>query len=152
MPMRIRNSTAVIFALCVAHVCSCGTTYQPRSDARIAITMKSGRPMLERDGLKFSSLPFSSEPVQAVEGNVVAEDHARTYIRRSRLGLALDFGGLAMVFTGIAINELLRQRGVSPGGLSSRNRFDRLGLGRAFGRLCRTAGDSLGPASSLGCR
>ncbi len=62
--------------------------------------MDGAVPTLERDGLKFGATPFSNDPLRAVQGNAAAEEHARTYLWRSRVGLGLVAVGMAMVITG----------------------------------------------------
>jgi hypothetical protein len=71
----------------------CATTYAPRETGRIHfLTSGKGEEVIEKDGKKYSMDIFSGELVDAVSGNPAAEEHARTSVRRQRIG-----GGLAIL-------------------------------------------------------
>ena len=62
----------------------------------------TGRVVLVKDGRTFSAGGFSSDPIAAVEGNFAAQEHARTYVRRSRTALVLYTLGVACLVGALA--------------------------------------------------
>jgi len=71
----------------------------PRPSRRISLIESGGTVNLVRDSHTFSIWDVE----QAVAGNPQAESEARTYAHRTTAGLILDFGGLALMGTGIGI-------------------------------------------------
>ena len=71
----------------------------PRPSRRISFIESGGAVKLTRDSQTFGMWNVE----RAVAGNPQAESEARTYTHRTMGGLILDFGGLALLGTGIAL-------------------------------------------------
>ena len=63
----------------------CASTYLPQEPGRVSFILDGPGFALYKDGTRYGAGGFSSDPVRAVAGNPVAEEHARTYVSRSRL-------------------------------------------------------------------
>ncbi len=99
-PMTLRRETALLLT-CATFV-GCASTHTPSEPGRVAITMETGGPTLMKDGKRYGML-FSNGPVEAVAGVPAAEEHARTYVRRTRTGLLLEALALGSLATAIAV-------------------------------------------------
>jgi hypothetical protein len=93
--------TAILTTLCFG----CASSYTPREPGRISIVGATGRPVLVKDGKTYGFTGFSSEPVDAVAGNPEAEEHARTYVHRSRIGVVLYSLAVASLVGAIATHS-----------------------------------------------
>lgn len=82
----------------------CASTYAPQDTKRISMTLESGHFVLRKEGKSYSAGGLSMEPVEAVRGNAVAEEYARTYVHRGRAFWALYGIGLGSLVAGIVTN------------------------------------------------
>ncbi len=92
----------VIAAVLTALSFGCASSYTPREPGRISVMGATGRPILVKDGKTYGMSGLSSDPVDAVAGNPAAEDHARTYVRRTRTGMLLLGLGFGVFVGGVA--------------------------------------------------
>jgi len=90
-------STGLVFA-------GCATSYRPQDSGRISFVLDGPGISLYKDGQKFGASGLSSDPIRAVAGNPVAEDHARVFVQRSRLWAILSAVAVASLATAIAVN------------------------------------------------
>jgi hypothetical protein len=93
--MELRRPMALASAALLAHAACASTSYTPRPDGRIVMTLEDSRPTLVKDG---KSYPAGGAALnELVAGNPAAEEHARSYTTTMRLGIAeqlLGFGAL----------------------------------------------------------
>jgi hypothetical protein len=88
-----------MLAFLVAATLGCSTAYMPRPSRRISLIESGGALNLTRDSQTFGIWNVE----QAVAGNPQAESEARAYTHHTAAGLILDFGGIALIGTGIGI-------------------------------------------------
>lgn len=95
--MRARLITVVVLWLVALQTSGCASSrYLPRPSHRLSFIQVGATSKLTRDGQTFNLLDLD----KAVAGNPEAEAHARTYIRRTMGGAALNFAGLGLVLGG----------------------------------------------------
>jgi hypothetical protein len=97
------RTTAIIMVLGIVSM-GCATSYRPQEPGRISLVLDGPGFSLHRDGKEYGAMGLSSAPIRAVEGNPLAEEHARTYVRRSRIAWALYGIALASLVTAVALN------------------------------------------------
>jgi hypothetical protein len=98
--MKWRRPVAVASAALLAQAACASTSYTPRGDGRIAQTQKSGQQVLSKNG---KTIPANRDGLaEAVAGNPVAEEHARSYSRAFHLAIAEYVVGLG-AFVGGAV-------------------------------------------------
>jgi len=111
---------ALLAALAVLGA-GCASTYRPQEPGRISFVLDGPGFSLYKDGKSYGAGGLSSAPVQAVAGNPEAEEHARTFVRRSRL-----FWSIYTVAVGCLVTSLI----VYP---QDSGHGDRRDVGVAFG-------------------
>ena len=78
----------------------CASTYVSRPSKHISFALDSGHFVLHKEGRVYSAGGLSMEPVEAVRGNAVAEEYARTYVHRGRSFWALYGIGIGSIVAG----------------------------------------------------
>ncbi len=79
----------------------CGTSYQPQERGRISFVLTgNGDEILERDGQRYKIDGLSGRLVEAVKGNVAAEEQARAHIHDDRVGTGLVILGVTSLVVG----------------------------------------------------
>lgn len=89
----------------------CATSYRAQEPGRVSFVMDGPGFSLYKDGERYSAMGLSSAPIRAVEGNQIAESHARIFVTRSRVAWILYGVGLAALGTAIALNPNGHARG-----------------------------------------
>jgi hypothetical protein len=102
MQIHMANRKYVLVAIFTVMSFGCASSYTPREPGRISIVQATGRPVLVKDGRTFGMSGLSGDLEEAVAGNSAAEDHARTFARRSRTALVLYSLGVACLVGAIA--------------------------------------------------
>jgi hypothetical protein len=88
-------------ALSVLLLMGCGTSYRPRETGRITFVLTpTGDEALEKDGKRYGIGGFSGDLVEAVTGNVAAEEQARNYVHQRRVGSGLLGLGIVAMLVG----------------------------------------------------
>jgi hypothetical protein len=82
----------------------CATSYHPQDSGRISFVLDSPGISLYKDGQRYAAGGLSSDPIRAVAGNPVAENHARVFVQRSRIWAVLTAVAVAALATSIAVN------------------------------------------------
>ncbi len=95
--------TALVASLAILGM-GCATTYHPQESGRISFVLDGPGFSLYKDGTKYGAAGLSSAPVRAVAGNPAAEEHARTYVSRTRL-----FWSIYTVALGCLVTSLIVQ-------------------------------------------
>ncbi len=98
MQMKVTRQIPVVVLLSLT--LGCASTYVPREPGRISIARTTGGTALVKDGRRYDMGGLSSEVIEAVSGNLAAENEARTYVRRTRIGLGLFTLGIAAAVAG----------------------------------------------------
>jgi hypothetical protein len=98
------RQVSTLVAICAALGVGCASSYAPREPGRIHIVGTAEGHALEKDGRLYGMSGLSSDPVEAVSGNPVAEEHARTFVSRTRTSTALILLGIAGGCAGGALN------------------------------------------------
>jgi hypothetical protein len=98
--MQMKVTSRILVVVLLSFALGCAGTYVPREPGRLSITGGVGGTALVKDGRRYSMGGLSSEVVEAVSGNPAAEDHARTYVRRTRTGIGLFTLGIASLVAG----------------------------------------------------
>jgi hypothetical protein len=122
--MRDMRLTALVAALAVSGI-GCASTYRPQEPGRISFALDGSGLSLYKDGTTYGAGGLSSDPVRAVAGNPAAEEHARTFVSRSRL-----FWSIYAVAAGCLVTSLI----VSPNDPGHGERRD-IAAGFAVGAL-----------------
>lgn len=99
--MRDMKVTALVAALAILGI-GCASTYRPQEPGRISFVLDGPGFSLYKDGTKYGAGGLSSDPVRAVAGNPAAEEHARTFVSRSRL-----FWSIYAVAVGCLVTSLI---------------------------------------------
>jgi hypothetical protein len=81
----------------------CASSYPPQEPGRIHVVLAEGRRALEKDGKLYSMSWFSNDPIVAVAGHPVAEEHARTFVNRRRNAAVMILFGVASMLAGGAL-------------------------------------------------
>jgi hypothetical protein len=102
MQVHMRNSKYLLVATITMVSFGCASSYTPREPGRISIVGATGRPVLVKDGRTFGMSGLSGDLVDAVAGNPAAEEHARTFVHRSRTAFVLYSLGVACLVGAIA--------------------------------------------------
>jgi hypothetical protein len=82
----------------------CATSYRPQDSGRVSFVLDGPGISLYKDGQRYGASGLSSDPIRAVTGNPVAEDHARVFVQRSRIWAILTAVAVASLATAIAVN------------------------------------------------
>jgi hypothetical protein len=82
----------------------CATSYRPQDSGRVSFVLDGPGISLYKDGQRYGASGLSSDPIRAVTGNPVAEDHARVFVQRSRIWAILTAVAVASLATSIAVN------------------------------------------------
>jgi hypothetical protein len=83
----------------------CATTYRPQATGRISYVLDGPGFALYKNGEEFGASGLSSGPIRAVAGNPQAEEHARTFVRRSRVALILYGAAIASLVASLSLNS-----------------------------------------------
>jgi hypothetical protein len=95
--MEMRRFVAIASAALLTQAACASTTYQPRSDGRIAVVLDGGE-LLIKDGKTYPHSPDGL--LQAVAGNAAAEEHARSYASDTYIAIAEQLIGIGALLTG----------------------------------------------------
>ena len=82
----------------------CATSYRPQDSGRVSFVLDGPGISLYKNGQRYGASGLSSDPIRAVTSNPVAEDHARTFVQRSRIWAILSAVAVASLATAIAVN------------------------------------------------
>jgi hypothetical protein len=99
-PMR---ATAIFLVMSIVSV-GCATSYRPQETDRISYVLDGPGFSLYKNGEEFGAGGLSSAPIRAVAGNFQAEEHARTFVRRSRIAWTLYGVAIASLVTALSLN------------------------------------------------
>jgi hypothetical protein len=94
---------AAFVALLVLSMLGCASTYRPQDPGRISFVLGPGI-ALYKDGTRYGAGGLSSDPIRAVAGNQAAEEHARTYVRRSRLAWSIYAVAVGCLATSVIVH------------------------------------------------
>lgn len=97
------RATAILLVSSIVSM-GCATSYRPQETGRISYVLDGPGFSLYKNGEKFSASGLSSAPVRAVAGNPLAEEHARTYVRRSRIAWTLYGVAIASLVAALSLN------------------------------------------------
>ena len=97
-----RFSTLV--TICAALSVGCASSYSPREPGRINVVLVGGSRVLEKDGRLYNMSGLWSDPIEAVSGHPLAEEHARIFVSRRQTAGVLILLGLASMGAGLALN------------------------------------------------
>ena len=97
------KAIAIIVMLGIFQI-GCATTYRSQEPGRVSFVLDGPGVSLYKNGERYSAMGLSSAPIRAVEGNQLAEDHARIFVTRSRIAWILYGIGLAALGTAIGLN------------------------------------------------
>ncbi len=100
-PMSVMKLTALVAAIAMSTV-GCASTYRSQEPGRISFVLDGPGFSLYKDGTTYGASGLSSGPVRAVAGNPAAEEHARTFVSRSRL-----FWSIYAVAVGCLVTSVL---------------------------------------------
>jgi hypothetical protein len=97
-----RRRLAVGAAVAVLGAYGCAsTTYTPRPDGRVAVTVENGSPRFTKNGTSVTASVYNLQ--QVVTENPAAAEQARQSASDLRTGLVLDLGGLAATIAGAVV-------------------------------------------------
>jgi hypothetical protein len=82
----------------------CATSYHPQDSGRISFVLDGPGISLYKDGERYAAGGLSSDPIRAVAGNPAAENHARAFVRHSRIWAILTAVAVVALATSIAVN------------------------------------------------
>jgi hypothetical protein len=89
----------------------CASVYTPREPGRIHLVKSGAFMALEKDGKTYATSGLWRDPIEAVSGNPRAEERARTFVSRTRLGTVLMIiGAVGYVATFAALAAIDRSR------------------------------------------
>ncbi|HXU02722.1 MAG TPA: hypothetical protein VN903_17275 [Polyangia bacterium] len=99
--MKFRRPLAVASAAFLAQAACASTSYTPRNDGRIAQILEDGQPVLSKNG---KTIPANGDGLrEAVAGNPVAEEHARSYSHGMHMSIAENLIGLGAFIAGTLV-------------------------------------------------
>jgi hypothetical protein len=99
--MELCRFVALASAASLAHAACASTSYTPRPDGRIAMTLEDSRPTLVKDG---KSYPAGGAALrELVAGNPAAEEHARSYSASVRFGVIEQVVGFGAIIAGVIV-------------------------------------------------
>jgi hypothetical protein len=103
MTTSIRRTLASVLIAALVSM-GCASTYTPQEPGRIHfLAAGKGQLVLEKDGKTYESKWYSADLVDLVSGHPAAEEHARTFVRRQRIGGALTIVGVAGLLVGYVL-------------------------------------------------
>jgi hypothetical protein len=98
------RTTAILLVMSIVFV-GCATSYRPQESGRISYVLDGPGFSLTKNGQEFGAGGLSSAPIRAVAGNPQAEEHARTFVRRSRIAWTLTGVAIASLVTALSLNQ-----------------------------------------------
>jgi hypothetical protein len=109
--MRAIGRPLPMLAALAALSLGCASVYTPREPGRIHLVKSGAFMALEKDGKTYATSGLWRDPIEAVAGNPRAEEHARTFVSRTRLATVLMLIGAAgYVATFAALAAIDRSR------------------------------------------
>ena len=99
----LMRGTAIFLVMSILSV-GCATGYRPQETGRISYVLDGPGFSLYKNGEEFGAGGLSSAPIRAVAGNFQAEEHARTFVRRSRIAWTLYGVAIASLVTALSLN------------------------------------------------
>jgi hypothetical protein len=97
------RTTAILLVMSIVSV-GCATSYRPQETGRISYLLDGPGFSLYKNGEEFGASGLSSAPIRAVAGNPQAEEHARTFVRRSRIAWTLYGVAIASLVAALSLN------------------------------------------------